>query len=69
MLTSAHASPRNFRVLTLAVSEPHRIRHFRIALSQDIELPWTSRAPLLDRLREHDAGLQVVLAFEAVGAT
>jgi hypothetical protein len=50
--------------------EPHRIRHFRIALSANtVELPWSSRAPLLDRLREHDAGLQVVLAFEAVGAT
>jgi hypothetical protein len=33
-----------------------------------VELPWASRAPLLDRLREHDAGLQVMLAFEAVGS-
>jgi hypothetical protein len=50
--------------------EPHRTRHFRIALSQNtVELPWSSRAPLLERLREHDAGLQVVLALEAVGAT
>jgi hypothetical protein len=50
--------------------EPHRIRHFRIALSGNmIELPWTSLAPLLARVREHDAGLQVLLALEAVGAT
>jgi hypothetical protein len=50
--------------------EPHRIRHFRIALSRNtVELPWTSRGPLLARLRRHDAGLEVVLAFEAVGAT
>ena len=50
--------------------EPHRIRHFSIALSdKTVELPWTSRAPLLARVRGHDAGLQVVLAFEAVGAT
>ena len=50
--------------------EPHRIRHFSIALSdKTVELPWTTRAPLLARIRGHDAALQVVLAFEAVGAT
>jgi hypothetical protein len=50
--------------------EPHRIQHFRIALSRNtVELPWTSRAPLLERLRKHDAGLQVVVALDAVGAT
>jgi hypothetical protein len=50
--------------------EPHPIRHFSIALSgKTVELPWTTRAPLLARIRGHDAGLQVVLAFEAVGAT
>jgi hypothetical protein len=50
--------------------EPRRIQHFRIALSRTtVELPWPSRAPLLERLHEHDAGLQVLLAFEAVGAT
>jgi hypothetical protein len=50
--------------------EPRRIQHFRIALSRNtVELPWASRAPLLARVRRHDAGLQVVLAFEAVGAT
>jgi hypothetical protein len=50
--------------------QPRRIQHLRIALSRNtVELPWTSRAPLLDRLREHDAGLQLLLAFEAVGAT
>jgi hypothetical protein len=50
--------------------QPHRIQHFRIALSQrSVELPWASRAPLLLRLRDHDAGLPVVLAIEAVGAT
>jgi hypothetical protein len=37
--------------------EPRRIQHFRIALSRDtVELPWASRAPLLERLRKHDAG-------------
>jgi hypothetical protein len=50
--------------------KPRRIQHFQVALSRNtVELPWTSRAPLLDRLREHDAGLPVVLAFEAVGST
>jgi hypothetical protein len=50
--------------------EPRRIQHFRVALSRNtVELPWTSRAPLLERLRKHDSGLEVVLAFEAVGAT
>jgi hypothetical protein len=50
--------------------QPRRIQHFQVELSGNtIELPWTSRAPLLERLREHDAGLQVVLALEAVGAT
>jgi hypothetical protein len=44
--------------------EPHRIQHFRIALSQKtVELPWASRAPPLLRLRDHDAGLPVVLAI------
>jgi hypothetical protein len=50
--------------------QPRRIQHFRIALSQKtVELPWSSRAPLLLRLRDHDAGLPVLLAIEAVGAT
>jgi hypothetical protein len=50
--------------------EPRRIQRFRIALSRNtIELPWGSRAPLLERLRKHDAGLQVVLAFETGGST
>jgi hypothetical protein len=50
--------------------KPRRIQHFQVALSgKTIELPWASRAPLLDRLREHDDGLPVVLAFEAVGST
>jgi hypothetical protein len=50
--------------------EPRRIQHFRIALSHEtVELPWASRAPLLLRLRDHDTGLPVVLAIEAVGAT
>jgi hypothetical protein len=33
------------------------------------KLLWSSRAALLERVRRHDAGLQVVLAIEAVGAT
>src|SRR5438093_7217838 len=50
--------------------EPHRIQRFRIALSRNtVELPWASRAPLLEHVRKHDAGLQVVVAFSAVGAT
>jgi hypothetical protein len=50
--------------------EPRPIQELRIALSRNtVELPWTSRAPLLERVREHDAGLQVLLAFEAVGAS
>jgi hypothetical protein len=50
--------------------EPRRIQHFRVSLSRNtVELPWSSRAPLLARLRKHDRGLQVVIAFEAVGAT
>jgi hypothetical protein len=50
--------------------KPRRIQHFQVALSVNtVELPWASRAPLLERLREHDAGLPVVLAFEAVGST
>jgi hypothetical protein len=50
--------------------EPRRIRHFRIALSRNtVELPWTSRKPLLERINKHEDGLQVRLAFEAVGAT
>jgi hypothetical protein len=50
--------------------QPRRIQHFRIALSRNaIEVPWSLRAPLLERIRKHDHGLQVVLAFEAVGAT
>jgi hypothetical protein len=50
--------------------QPRRIHHFRIALSRNtVELPWASRAPLLERLRKHDAGPQVVIAFEAVGST
>jgi hypothetical protein len=50
--------------------EARRIRHFRVALSRNtVELPWASRAPLLERVRKHDQGLQVVIAFEAVGST
>jgi hypothetical protein len=50
--------------------KPRRIQYVRIALSRNtVDLPWASRAPLLERVRKHDAGLQVVLAFEAVGAT
>jgi hypothetical protein len=50
--------------------EPRRIQHFRIALSRNtVELPWSSRAPLLESLRKDDAGLQVVIAFENVGST
>jgi hypothetical protein len=49
---------------------PRRIQHFQVALAVNtVELPWASRSRLLDRLREHDAGLKVVLAFEAVGST
>jgi hypothetical protein len=50
--------------------KPRRIQHFQVDLSgRTIELPWASRAPLLERVREHDGGLPVVLAFEAVGST
>jgi hypothetical protein len=50
--------------------EPRRIQYVRIALSRNtVELPWASRAPLLAHVRRHDHGLQVLLAFEAVGAT
>ena len=50
--------------------EPRRIQHFRIALSRTtVELPWTSRKPLLERINKRHDGLQVRLAFEAVGAT
>jgi hypothetical protein len=50
--------------------ERHRIRHFSVALSGNrVKLPWASRAPLLERLRKDDAGLQLVLAIEAVGST
>jgi hypothetical protein len=50
--------------------EPRRIQHFRIALSRTtVELPWTSRKPLLERVNKHDEGLKVRLAFEAVGPT
>jgi hypothetical protein len=52
------------------VTEPRRIRYFKIALSRNtFELPWASRARLLDRVGKHSGGLQVRLAFEAVGAT
>jgi hypothetical protein len=70
-----HAGFRRHRVREAAWAtnppiKPHRIQYVRIALSRNtVELPWASRAPLLERVREHDAGLQVVLAFEAVGAT
>ena len=50
--------------------EPHRIQYLRIALSRKtVELPWASRRPLLERVNKHADGLQVRLAFEAVGAT
>jgi hypothetical protein len=50
--------------------EPRRIQHFRIAHSTNtLELLWSSRPALLERVRRHDAGLQVVVAIEAVGAT
>src|SRR4051794_1072026 len=51
-------------------AQPYPVRHFTIALSRNtLELPWTSRAPLLKRVERHAGGLQVRLAFEAVGAT
>jgi hypothetical protein len=50
--------------------EPRRVRYFSVALSRNsVELPWTSRGPLLKRVEGHDGGLQVRLAFEAVGAS
>ena len=50
--------------------EPRRIQQFRIALSRNtLELPWASRKPLLERVNKRPDGLQVRLAFEAVGAT
>jgi hypothetical protein len=50
--------------------EPRRIQHFRIALSRiTLDLSWTSRKPLLERVNKRADGLQVRLAFEAVGAT
>jgi hypothetical protein len=50
--------------------QPRRIRHFKIALSRNtVELPWPSRTRLLERVGRHNGGLQVRLAFEAVGAT
>ena len=50
--------------------EPRRIQYVRVALSRNtVEIPWASRAPLFERLRKHDDGLQVVIAFEAVGTT
>jgi hypothetical protein len=56
--------------MTDALKQPRRIRYFKIALSQKtLELPWASRARLLDRVGKHRGGLQVRLAFEAVGAT
>jgi hypothetical protein len=46
------------------------VRHFKIALSRNtLDLPWSSRAPLLRRVENYAGGLQVRLAFEAVGAT
>jgi hypothetical protein len=51
-------------------TEPRRIKYFRIALSRNtVELPWTSRKPLLERVNKRADGLQVRLAFEAVGST
>ena len=62
----ARASRRVNRVSV----RPHGVRHFKIALAATtVELPWTSRAPLLKRVERHPGGLQVRLAFEAVGAT
>jgi hypothetical protein len=56
--------------MTDALTQPRRIRFFKIALSKNMfELPWASRARLLDRVGKHSGGLQVRLAFEAVGAT
>ena len=56
--------------MTDALTQPRRIRYFKIALSKGtFELPWASRARLLDRVGKHSGGLQVRLAFEAVGAT
>ena len=53
-----------------AVTQPSRIRYFKIALSKGtVELPWPSRTRLLDRVGKHSGGLKVRLAFEAVGAT
>jgi hypothetical protein len=51
-------------------TEPRRIQYLRIALSRDtVDLPWASRRPLLERVNKHADGLQVRLAFEAVGPT
>ena len=52
------------------LTQPSRIRYFKIALSKGtFELPWPSRTRLLDRVGKHSGGLKVRLAFEAVGAT
>jgi hypothetical protein len=55
--------------MTDALTQPRRIRFFKIALSNNtFELPWQSRTRLLDRIGKHNDGLKLRLAFEAVGA-
>ena len=56
--------------MTDALTRPRRIRYFNIALATStVELPWSSRSKLLDHVGKHSGGLQVRLAFEAVGTT
>ena len=56
--------------MTDALTQPRRLRYFKFALSKSmVELPWPSRTRLLERVGKHSGGLNVRLAFEAVGAT
>ena len=49
---------------------PERLDRVHVATSNgSIEIPWTTRDEILERLRQRRDALPIIRAFEAVGAT